>query len=130
MLSLSRRVLLAGGLALILLVSPSASQGEEIPREYRDTIKKGLEYLAKSQYKDGHWEGINGQYSISMTALGGMAFLCEGSTIREGRYRDHIRRATNYLMDRAQPSGLIGVPASFAEGGRYMYGHGFRPLVL
>jgi len=130
MRSLSQRVLLAGGLALVMLGSPSRAQGEEIPREYRDTIKKGLEYLAKNQYKDGHLEGVNGQYAISMTALGGMAFLCEGSTIREGKYRDNIRRAVNYLMDRVQPSGLIGVPSSAAEGGRYMYGHGFGLLFL
>src|SRR5437870_13115442 len=121
MQSLSQRIFLAGALALVLLASPSTVCAEEIPKEYRDTIKKGLEYLAKNQYKDGHWEGINGQYSISMTALGGMAFLCEGSTIREGRYRDNIRRAANYLMDRVQSNGLIGVPTSFAEGGRYMY---------
>jgi len=130
MRSLSQRVLVVGGLALGLLFSSSNAQGEEIPREYRDTIKKGLEYMAKSQYKDGHWEGVNGQYSISMTALGGMAFLCEGSTIREGKYRDHIRRAANYLMERCQPNGLIGVASSYAEGGRYMYGHGFGLLFL
>jgi hypothetical protein len=59
-----------------------------------------------------------------------MAMLCEGSTIREGKYRDNIRRACNYLMDRAQPNGLIGVATSYAEGGRYMYGHGFGLLFL
>jgi len=130
MRSLSQRVLLAGGLALGLLVAPTSAKGEEIPREYRETIKKGLEYMAKNQYKDGHWEGVNGQYAISMTALGGMSFLCEGSTIREGKYRDNIRRAANYLMERAQPNGLIGVASSYAEGGRYMYGHGFGLLFL
>jgi hypothetical protein len=59
-----------------------------------------------------------------------MAMLCEGSTIREGKYRDNIRRAANWLMDRVQPNGLIGVPSSMAEGGRYMYGHGFGMLFL
>src|SRR5439155_16171279 len=109
---------------------PGTAWGEEIPREYQDTIKKALDYLARTQYKDGHWEGVNGQYIIPSTALAGMAFLCEGSTIREGKYRDNIRRAVNYLMDRVQPSGLIGVATSAAEGGRYMYGHGFGLLFL
>ena len=64
-----------------------------------------------------------------MTALGGMSLLMEGSTIREGKYRDNIRRAADWLMDRVQPNGLIGNPASATEGGRYMYGHGFaHPL--
>jgi hypothetical protein len=128
MRSLSQRCILAGGLALVLF-GPKA-HGEEIPREYRDTIKKGLTWLAKNQFKDGHWEGVNGQYAISMTALGGMAFLCEGSTIREGKYRDNIRRATTWLMDRVQPNGLIGNPTNQSEGGRYMYGHGFGLLFL
>ncbi len=34
----------------------------------------------------------------------------EGSTIREGKYRDNIRRAVDWLMDRVQPNGLIGNP--------------------
>jgi hypothetical protein len=130
MRSLGQRVLLAGGLALVLAAWPGTARGDEVPREYRDTIKKGLEYLAKAQFKDGHLEGVNGQYAVSMTALGGMAFLCEGSTPREGKYRDNIKRAANWLMERAQPNGLIGNATSFTEGGRYMYGHGFGLLFL
>jgi hypothetical protein len=116
--------------AVVLLASPAAVQGEEIPKEYQPTIKKALTWLAKEQFKDGHWEGINGQYIIPSTALAGMAFLCEGSTIREGKYRDNIRRAVNYLMDRVQPNGMIGNPADPAESGRYMYGHGFGLMFL
>jgi len=121
--------LLAGGVCLALLYGPAA-RGEEVPKEYHETIKKGLDWLARNQFKDGHWEGVNGQYAVSMTALGGMGLLCEGSTIREGRYRDNIRRAVNWLMDRVQPNGLIGNPTSQSEGGRYMYGHGFGLLFL
>jgi hypothetical protein len=116
--------------ALLALAGTPAVQADEIPREYRETINKGLNWLARAQFKDGHWEGVNSQYHISMTALSGMALLMEGSTIREGKYRDNIRRAANYLMERQQPNGLIGVPTSAAEGGRYMYGHGFAVLFL
>jgi len=129
MRSLSQRAILAGGLALLIL-GAGTTRAEEIPAEYRPAIKKGLEWLAKQQFKDGHWEGINSQYQVSMTAVAGMAFLTEGSTMREGKYRDNIRRAASWLMERAQPNGLIGVPSSPSEGGRYMYGHGFSVLFL
>jgi hypothetical protein len=130
MYSVSRLVVLAGGLVIGLLVGPTTARGEEIPKEYRETIKKGLEYLAKSQYKDGHWEGINGEYAIPCTSLAGMAFLCEGSTLREGKYRDNIRRAVNFILDRQQPNGLLANPAMRGESGRYMYGHGFALMFL
>jgi squalene cyclase len=129
MRALSQRLVVAGGLALLLTAGPAA-RGDEIPKEYHETIKKGLTWLAKQQHKDGHFEGTNGQYAVSMTALSGMAFLCEGSTIREGKYRDHIRRARDWLMDRVQRNGLIGNASSAAEGGRYTYGHGFGLLFL
>src|SRR5262245_29179118 len=129
MCSLSQRSLLAGGVCLALLYGPSV-RGEEIPKEYHETIKKGLSWVARTQFKDGHWEGVNGQYAVSMTALGGMALLCEGSTIREGKYRNNIKQAVIWLMDRVQSNGLIGVPTSASEGGRYMYGHGFAVLFL
>src|SRR5437899_2374527 len=112
MRSLGQSIILAGGLLSGLLLSPAAVRGEEIPKEYHETIKKGLTWVQRNQFKDGHWEGVNGQYSVSMTALGGMALLCEGSTLREGKYRDNIRRAVNWLMDRVQSNGLIGVPSS------------------
>ena len=124
----SLRWMVIAGIALSV-VTPTAF-GEEIPKEYRDTVNKGLAWIAKTQFKDGHWEGVNNGYAVSMTALAGQALLCEGSTIREGKYRDNIRRATDWLMDRVQPNGLIGVPASPSEGGRYMYGHGFAVMFL
>src|SRR3954471_16978140 len=127
---LGRTTFSLGALVVGLLAAQTTARGEEIPKEYQETVKKGLAWMAKNQFKDGHWEGVNGQYAVSMTALGGMSLLCEGSTIREGKYRDNIRRAVNWLMDRVQPNGLIGNPTSQAEGGRYMYGHGFGLLFL
>jgi hypothetical protein len=65
-----------------------------------------------------------------MTALAGMCMLMEGSTLRDGRYADNLRRAVDWLMDRAQPNGLIGNPNNPTESARYMYGHGFGMLFL
>src|SRR5262249_38759443 len=92
--SISRTGALTGGLVVLALAASTVRAGE-IPPEYRATVNKGLEWMAKQQSKDGHWEAFGGQYPMTMTALGGMSLLCEGSTIREGKYKDNIRRATD-----------------------------------
>jgi len=123
----------SAGLAAVLIgasaLAPRA-RGDEVPKEYQETIKRGLAWLSKAQQKDGRWEGVNGQYPIAMTGMAGMALLAEGSTIREGKYRENIRRARDFLLDRVQPNGLIGNPANRMEAGVYMYGHGFALLFL
>ena len=119
----------AAALGLPFLL-PGATRGDTVPQEYREMIKKGLDWMVKNQAKDGHWEAFGGQYPVTMTALGGLALLMEGSTIREGKFRDNIRRAVDFLMVRCQASGLIGNPTFAGEAGRYMYGHGFGMLFL
>jgi hypothetical protein len=118
----------------VVMLSGSSVRGDEIPEKYRDTVRKGLEYLAKQQFKDGHWGANGDQYPVSMTALAGMALLMEGSTIREGKYRHNILRAADWLMERSMRGnnrdGLIGNPDHPTEAGRYMYGHGFATLFL
>jgi hypothetical protein len=120
-------VLLGG---LTLLAVPANVRADELPAEYKAAINKGLAWMAQQQHKDGHWEAFGGQYPVTMTALGGMSFLMEGSTIREGKYRDNIRRAVDWLMARSQPNGMLGNPNIPGEAGRYMYGHGFALMFL
>ena len=112
----------------------SAARADEIPEKYRDNVKRGLEWLVKQQFKDGHWGANGDQYPVSMTALSGMALLMEGSTIREGKYAPNVRKAADWLMERSmkgnQRDGLIGNPDHPTEAGRYMYGHGFGLLFL
>ena len=118
----------AGSLAL-LGVNAVAVRADEIPAEYRATVQKGLEFLVKQQQKDGHWESY-GQYPMAMTGISGMALLMEGSTIREGKYKDNIKRTCDYLMSKSRPNGMLGDPDHPGESGRYMYGHGFALLFL
>src|SRR3954449_7634521 len=115
---------------LCVLLFGSAGRADQVPAEYRGAIQKGLEWMARNQSKDGHWEAFGGQYPVAMTALGGMSLLMEGSTIREGKYKDNIKRATDWLMSRAMPNGMLGNPNIPGEAGRYMYGHGFAMLFL
>src|SRR5687767_10208237 len=126
--------LLIGIVALATSASLLSVQADEIPEKYRETVRKGLKYLVKQQFKDGHWGANGDQYPVSMTALGGMALLMEGSTVREGEYSRQIRSAVDWLMDRSMKGnnrdGLIGNPDHPTEAGRYMYGHGFGTLFL
>jgi hypothetical protein len=106
------------------------ARAEAVPAKYREVIRKGLEYVAKAQHRDGHWEGNGGSYPTTITALSGMTLLMEGSTIREGKYAENLRKAVDWLMERSQRNGLIGNPNNPTESMRYMYGHGYGMLFL
>ncbi len=93
-------------------------------------IKKGLDFLAKSQADDGSFtHSPDGQgYPMAMTSLAGMAFLANGSTPSRGPYAQNVSRIVEYLINNVQPSGLITGPTQ--ENGYSMYGHGFAMLFL
>jgi hypothetical protein len=114
----------------VLYLLPGATRADEVPAKYRETIRKGLEYVAKQQHKDGHWEGNGGSYPTTITGLCGMALLMEGSTLREGKYTENIRKGVDWFLDRSQRNGLLGNPQNGTESARYMYGHGFGLLFL
>ncbi len=126
---------LAASLLLPCFSFPNSSLGtrvraDELEPEFKKAIDKGLEWMARQQHRDGHWEAPGGQYPLTMTALGGMVMLMEGSTMREGKYADRIRKTVDWLMARSQPNGMLGNPNTPGEAGRYMYGHGFALLFL
>jgi hypothetical protein len=106
------------------------ARGEGVPAKYRESINKGLAYLAKMQLNDGHWEASGGQYPFAITALAGMAMLMEGSTLSDGKYADSIRKAVDWLMEHSQPNGLLVNPNHPSEAGRYLFGHGYVMLFL
>ena len=91
------------------------------------TVEKGLEWLASRQSTQGHWTANEGTYPTAMTALAGMAFLCEGSTTTQGKYAKNIRGAVDYLVGRSRRNGLIGDPGT---DDRYTYGHGYSMMFL
>jgi hypothetical protein len=98
--------------------------------KYKPVIDKGLQWLARQQFRDGHWEAQGGQYPIAMTGLAALALLAEGSTPSHGRYSKNIENAIEYLIGRTQKNGLIGNPNDQREQHRYMYGHGFSLMFL
>ncbi len=115
---------LACGMALEAV--PVFAEGQRKDPKTEQAVTKALDYLAKTQRRQGYWEANSSQYRVAMTALAGTALLCEGSTTTTGRYADNIRRAVDYLVQSARPNGLIGYENDY----RYTYGHGFSMLFL
>jgi hypothetical protein len=129
---MDRRAFLAGAAfaALANWTQRTTAAVAELPSEVQHAVNRGLAYLAQTQARDGHFEGNGGQYPTALTALAGLAFLMEGSTLRDGKYADNIRRITDYLTERARPNGLIASPANPQDWARYTYAHGFATLFL
>jgi len=72
-------------------------------------VDKALEWLAKHQEPDGHWDcnkyeakadprtaGINGDAAVTGFAL--LAFLGAGHTEKVGKYRDTVKRGVQWLI--------------------------------
>jgi hypothetical protein len=115
---------------VLLGLGSGQAWANELPAKYKEMVRKGLEYVARQQQRDGHWEGNGGSYPTTITSLCGMALLMEGSTIREGKYAENIRKSVDWLMERSQRNGLLGNPNNPTESQRYMYGHGYTLLYL
>lgn len=120
----TRIIAVAAGLALVVgSAHPAPAADPDVDR----AIERGLDWVASTQSRLGHWTANEGRYPTAMTALAGMALLAEGSTTTQGKYAPNIRRAVEYLVSRSRDNGLIGDPKS---DDRYTYGHGFSMLFL
>ncbi len=108
-----------------LLVLP-ASGREEITPATRETVRRGLDWLAGTQSKEGGW-GTSGEHDVATTAVAGMAFLSHGDTPGRGDYADSVSRAVSYLLARSDPAtGLIASPGE----SRLIHCHGYAMLFL
>jgi hypothetical protein len=106
---------------------PSLSTAAVKNADIERVTERGLQWLAAHQSRLGHWTANNDNYPTAMTALSGIALLCEGSTTNQGKYAPNIRRAVDYLVSRSRRNGLIGDPT---RDDRYTYGHGYSMLFL
>ncbi|HVX63849.1 MAG TPA: prenyltransferase/squalene oxidase repeat-containing protein [Pirellulales bacterium] len=114
--------------AACLLSTDAAEAGSRLHEPKVDrAVSRGLDWLANTQSRIGHWTANEGRYPTAMTALSGMAMLAEGSTTTQGKYAPNLRRAVDYLVSRSRANGLIGDPQN---DDRYTYGHGYSMLFL
>lgn len=129
--------LCARTLALLISLTVAAPARAQVPPplppmvtpEAQAAIDRGLEYLARTQSREGAWreQGYMGSYPVAMTALAGLALLSNGSTMTQGKYAPNVSRAANFILSCSGPTGLI---SRIEEEGRSMHGHGFAMLFL
>lgn len=118
----------------IRAAAPAAAAEELYPKhvnaKVQQSVKRGLDYLAKTQGPDGNWTGgqDGAAYPITMASLAGMAFLANGNTTTRGPYAENVERVVNYLVGQSKSNGLI--TGGSQEQGRPMYGHGFALMFL
>ena len=110
-----------------VLMPAAEAVAADVKSNVRRVTDRGLQWLASRQSRRGDWSGNNDRYPTAMTALAGLALLCEGSTTTQGKYAENIERAVTYLIDRSRGNGMIGDPL---RDDRYTYGHGFGMLFL
>ena len=118
----------AFGLVVMLLSAsnvnaqlPNAMIGQSVHRDVREMYDRGLEYLIKTQSKDGSWQG-NGQVGPGVTGLCMMTFLATGEDPNFGKYSTVIRKAIRSI--------IRGQDVSTGYYGGSMYHHGFAMLAM
>jgi hypothetical protein len=110
-----------------VLAFPLIAFAQDGQDQYQPAIDKGLAWLAKQQGKDGSWDA-DGPFQTANTAFAGMAFLAEGTTTSDGKYKANLRRALAWFAkqkpDEAKYRGVLGDVNNPRGSGRYMTQHG------
>ncbi|MHC4606932.1 MAG: DUF6288 domain-containing protein [Planctomycetota bacterium] len=108
---MGRTVLFSSFLVLLLLVPASAVQDPPpSPAGHSETcplgcgicdaaVEKALSYLASKQLDSGYWESGNAGYRV-VAASCCLALLASGSDLEQGPYKDHLKKAYDYFIDR------------------------------
>jgi len=87
-------------------IGPPGMSRKTIP-----TVNRALEWLARHQEPDGHWEGekFGGKNTdAGITGLATLAFLGNGDTERHGKYKKNVFRAVTWLIRQQRGDGSIG----------------------
>ena len=91
-------------------------------------VRRGLEYLARTQNPDGSFGTGLYARNIGVCSLAGLAMMADGSTPGRGPFGRVVDRALAFLSDCCRDSGFVAQSESASHGP--MYEHGFATLVL
>ena len=121
-------------LSLSMLPVPSQAaeeiqqHGKLITPAAQQSIQKGLTYLTEQQLPDGSFGTSGYSRNVAVCALGGMAWLAQGSTPGRGQYGKQLNLCLDYLLNNTNDQGFITADDATSRGP--MYGHGFAVLFL
>lgn len=105
-----------------------------------EAVERGLEWLARNQYPDGHWsiDDFPGEDSPGLgqgsfrsnsaaTGLSLLAYLGAGYTHQSGKYQNVVARGMKWLIDNQKPNGDLFVDQSEFV---WFYSHGIASISL
>jgi hypothetical protein len=106
-----------------------------------NAVDLALEWLAKHQEPDGHWDcqkyegfkevrcqGINGDAAVTGFAL--LAFLGAGHTPKIGKYKDNVQRGVYWLMQKLDEGEKVSGPGRWCHTNGSNYTQGVAALAL
>lgn len=107
---------------------PGLVRGDEITPQQRQSVEKGLAWLARNQGPNGEYGARAGGYGATsaITSLAGLAFMSAGNLPGRGKYGENTQRCVDYILSCSQESGLLAADNSHGV----MYSHGFATLFL
>ena len=107
---MNKNLVIVASVALAWGLAPLFAAADEIPEKYRETVRKGLDYIAKQQFKDGHWGANGDQYPLAMTGFAGMALLAGGQHAARGQIQGQPRQG-GQLADGTEHAGRAAATA-------------------
>lgn len=105
-----------------------------------EAVERGLQWLARNQYPDGHWsiDDFPGETSESLgegsfvsnsaaTGLSLLAFLGAGYTHQSGKHQEVVDRGMKWLLENQKPDGDLFVDETEFV---WFYSHGIASIAL
>ena len=117
-----------GGGRKLLVMRHGGSKATE------SAVDKGLDWLARHQEADGHWDirkyqgGLADASEIGTNGLALLAFLGAGHTERVGRYKDNVQRSVKWFIENQAKSGQFLCRSDM--GSSRLYGHGIATMAI